>query len=121
MIQKLEMKGTADTPDITLDGQNGNLEITGRALTDDARKSFKPVLDWLKEYAKSPQPNTQLSFKLEYLNTDSSKLILDILTILEQVPGAKVCWYFKDEDEDMEETGEELAELVKVPFEFRTY
>ena len=121
MMQKMEMKGTTDTPQIVLDGQNGNFEISGRALTVDARKFFKPVLEWLKEYTESPQPATQLNFKLEYINTDSSKVILDILTILEQVQGVKVYWYFKEDDEDMEETGEELAELVKVPFEFRTY
>jgi hypothetical protein len=120
-MQNLEMKGTADTPDIALNAQTGTLEISGRALVEDARKFFKPVLDWVKEYAKSPAPVTQLNVKLEYLNTDSSKVILDILTALEQVEKSKVCWYFREDDEDMEETGEELAELVKVPFEFKTY
>jgi hypothetical protein len=62
---------------------------------------------------------TNFTFKFEYLNTESAKSILDIITLLESISGARVCWYFNEDDEDMEEIGEELAELVSVPFEFK--
>jgi hypothetical protein len=120
-MQMLEMKGTHETPAVTMDPKSGNMEIAGRALTDNAGPFFKQVLEWLNEYAKSPQRSTLLTFKLEYVNPAFSKSILDMLGLLEKIPNARVLWYFHDEDEDMEETGEELAELVKVPFEFRTY
>jgi hypothetical protein len=120
-MQTLEIKGTSETPGILLDGQNGTFEISGRALVTDARSFFKPALEWLHEYANAPRPATRLTVKLEYLNNESSKVILDFLTILEKVNGSRVYWYFKEDDEDMEEAGEELAELVNVPFEFKTY
>lgn len=120
-MQTLEMKGTAETPNILLNGQEGNLEFSGRALADDSGKFFKPVLEWTSEYTRAPRSSTRVSFKLDYLNNGASKAILDILTILEKVQGVKVYWYFKEDDEDMEEAGEELAELVKVPFEFIAY
>jgi hypothetical protein len=46
-------------------------------------------------------------------------MVQDILTALEKIKGVKVVWYFHDEDEDMEEMGIELAELVEIPFEHR--
>ena len=64
---------------------------------------------------------TTFVFKLEYFNTASSKLILDVLYALEDIKGIKVRWYFNEEDEDMEEAGQEFSELVEIPFEFVTY
>lgn len=117
----LEIKGTSETPAVKLDPENGLLEISGRALAEDAAAFFKPVLNWIADYAKSPRTSTSLNFKLEYNNPASSKVFLDMIGLIEKLPGARVHWYFHDEDEDMEETGEELAELVKIPFEFVTY
>jgi hypothetical protein len=73
------------------------------------------------EYAKDPLPETTFDFKLEYFNTASSKLILDVLTALEDIENAKVAWYFYEDDEDMEEAGEEFSELVDVDFELKSY
>ena len=67
----------------------------------------------------------EFEFKLEYFNTASSKLILDVLTKLEDVKNSgkaiTVLWYFYDDDEDMEEAGEEFSELVDLEFEFKEY
>lgn len=45
----------------------------------------EPILEWLNPYAKDPLPETELTFKFTYFNTASSKLILDILTVLEKM------------------------------------
>jgi hypothetical protein len=58
---------------------------------------------------------------LEYFNTASSKLILDVLSALEDIKDMKILWYFHEDDEDMEEAGQEFSELVEIPFEFKTY
>ena len=44
--------------------------------------------------------------------------MLDLLLILENIEGAKIKWYYLEEDYDMEEAGEEFAEIIDVPFEF---
>lgn len=117
----LNLEGTEDTPKIIFDNQNKVYEISGRSLPEDSAEFFQPVLDWLNEYKDGPDAETAFQFKLEYFNTASSKLILDILSKLEEVEGAKVTWYYHEDDEDMEEAGEEFSELVDVPFEFKTY
>jgi hypothetical protein len=120
-MEIINLEGTEDTPKIILDKTNKIFEISGRSLPEDSAEFYQPVLDWLTEYAKDPLPETIFDFKLEYFNTASSKLILDVLTALEDIENAKVAWYFYEEDEDMEEAGEEFSELVDVDFELKPY
>jgi hypothetical protein len=42
------------------------------------------------------------------------------LTKLEDIEGAKVNWYYFEDDEDMEEAGEEFSELIEVEFELHS-
>lgn len=118
-MDPLHISATNETPDVVLDASLGQFEITGRSLSDNPQGFYQAVLKWLGDYAVAPISETHFTFKFEYLNTESAKSILDILTMLESIRGAKVSWHFNEDDEDMEEIGEELAELVNVPFEFK--
>ncbi len=120
-MDTLISKGIENTPSIILDKENGIFEISGRSLPENAALIYNPVLEWIKTYSAAPNPTTELVLKFEYLNTASSKLILDIFSALGPIKGSKILWYFHDDDEDMEEVGEELSELTDIPFEFRTY
>ncbi len=120
-MEIISLEGTEDTPKIILDSKNGIFEISGRSLPEDSAEFYAPILEWLDNYAESPNAETKFVFKLEYFNTASSKLILDILSKLEDVENTTVMWYFHEDDEDMEEAGEEFSELVEIPFEFETY
>src|SRR5690554_6017844 len=120
-MEILNLEGTEDTPKIFLDKGNGIFEISGRSLPEDSAEFYQPVLDWIAAYGEDANPETLFTFKLEYFNTASSKLILDVLCALEEVSGVSIDWYFHEDDEDMEEAGEEFSELVEIPFEFKTY
>ncbi|WP_089678645.1 DUF1987 domain-containing protein [Catalinimonas alkaloidigena] len=120
-MEIISLEGTEDTPKIILDGKNGIYEISGRSLPEDSAEFYGPVLEWLDQYADAPNSATEFVFKLEYFNTASSKLILDILSKLEDIDNASVVWYYDEDDEDMQEAGEEFSELVEVPFEFKTF
>ena len=120
-MKALIVEGTDDTPKIILDKEGGVFEISGRSLSEDSVEFYKPVLDWIADYAKTPNDSTVFIFKLEYSNTASSKLIQDIMNALEKISETKIIWYYQEEDEDMEQAGYEFAELVEIPFEFKTY
>jgi hypothetical protein len=120
-MQIINLEGTEDTPKILLDKGNGIFEISGRSLPEDSAEFFQPVLDWIDEYKEQANPKTEFVFKLEYFNTASSKLILDILSNLEDIENTTIQWYYHEDDEDMQEAGEEFSELVELPFEFHTY
>jgi hypothetical protein len=120
-MEIFKLKATEDTPEILLDKKNGLFEISGRSIPENSAKFYKPVLAWIGDYSNEPNPVTEFVFKLEYFNTASAKVILDVLYALERIPNMKIQWYFNEDDEDMEEAGEEFCELVKIPFEFKTY
>lgn len=120
-MEILNLEGTEDTPKIMLDKKNGIFEISGRSLPEDSAEFYRPVIDWINNYGKDPNPATEFTLKLEYFNTASSKLILDVLSSLEDIKNMKIVWYFHEDDEDMEEAGQEFSELVEIPFEFKTY
>ncbi len=126
-MQVIKIQGTDDTPAVTLDVNKSNphLEISGRSLPEDVVAFYDPILEWLDDYAEEPLKKTIFNFKLEYFNTASSKLILDILLKLEDMydDGKDVLarWHFPDDDEDMEEAGEEYADIVEIPFEQVSY
>jgi hypothetical protein len=120
-MQIINLEGTEDTPKIILDKSNGIFEVSGRSLPEDSAEFYQPVLDWIDDYKANPNGSTEFVFKLEYFNTASSKLILDLLSQLEDISGVTVHWYYHEDDEDMQEAGEEFSELVEVPFEFMTY
>src|ERR1700754_10232 len=102
-MEILHLEGTSDTPKIILDKGNNIFEITGRSLPEDSVEFYKPVLQWIANYAKGPNAVTEFCFRLEYFNTSSSKLILDVLSALEEIPGMKIEWCYQEDDEDMEE------------------
>ncbi|MBC7920098.1 MAG: DUF1987 domain-containing protein [Ferruginibacter sp.] len=120
-MEIINLEGTEDTPKILLNKPNGIFEISGRSLPEDTAEFYKPVLEWLERYTADPNPETPFVFKLEYFNTASSKLILDVLSKLERIKGTTISWYHHEDDEDMEEAGSEFSELVEVEFEFKTY
>jgi hypothetical protein len=124
-MDELIIEGTEDSPQITLDLNANIMEISGRSLPEDVNTFYEPTLSWIEEYSKNPLPSTTFNFKLTYFNTASSKVILDILTefeeMIEEGHQVLVRWHFPDEDEDMQEAGEEYADMVDVPFEMVSY
>jgi len=125
MLKDLNITGTEDTPAIRYDRENNIFEISGRSLPEDVVTFYKPVMEWLDDLEKEPVKDLVFVFKLDYFNTASSKLILDILLkvndiFLEGTPMV-VRWMFLEVDRDLEEAGEEYSELIELPFELVSY
>ena len=118
-MQALKIEATDQTPKVVLNKDTNTFEFSGRSLTDKALEFYSPVMQWMTDYAKTPNAKTEVVFKMEYMNTASSKALFDLFAVLQTVSGSKIVWCFADEDEDMEETGEEFSALVKIPFEMR--
>jgi hypothetical protein len=120
-MENIIWEGTGRTPAIKLDAENGYVEIAGRSIPENSISFYKPVFDWLDEYANNPKPQTEVIFNLEYFNTSSSKCILDILRKLEQLPEnghlINIKWFYEEGDEDMEESGNDFKSLINVNIE----
>jgi hypothetical protein len=124
-METIKIAGTDDTPDVVLDKDANKFIISGRSLPEDVASFYDPLLEWMDEYASEPLDKTEFEFKLEYFNTASSKMLLDILLKLEEMAeeGHEILvkWYYPEDDEDMQEAGEEYEDIVDIPFEHISY
>lgn len=124
-MEVLTRQGTDDTPSVVLDKDKGVFEFSGRSLPEDVQDFYGPILAWIEEYGKEPNGNTDVCFKLEYFNTASSKMLLDVLLKFEEINDASgnvvIKWHYHEDEEDMKEAGEEYEDIVSVPFEYVEY
>ncbi len=121
-MTEFKIDKTDSTPQIYLDKNSGKFEMKGKSFPEESRSFYAPVLEWLENYAKDPKEETLFEFKMEYFNSSSALIILEILNILDSIykTGKKVTisWNYLEIDEDMLDAGEEYAELVSLPFEY---
>lgn len=120
-MEVLTILKTDDTPEVLFDKKNGIFLISGRSLPEDAVEFYRPLFAWIKTYEIEPNPTTEFIFKLEYANTASSKLIQDFLLALEKISGVTIVWSYYDGDDDMEEMGRELSDMIDLPFKFENF
>ncbi|MEO5980033.1 MAG: DUF1987 domain-containing protein [Chryseolinea sp.] len=116
----LRMEGGDDTPQVHLNQDKQIFEISGRSLPEDVVSFYAPIIAWVTDYSKSPNAATEFSFKLDYFNTASSKIILDLISQLKTINGSRIIWYSYEDDEEVQDAGREFSEQVDIPFEFRT-
>ncbi|MDD3566812.1 MAG: DUF1987 domain-containing protein [Bacteroidales bacterium] len=121
-MEKIVIEPTNETPKVVLDKDNSIFEFSGNSLPEDVSTFFFPILSWFDEYAKAPNPTTQVKFNFEYYNTSSSKMILKLLEKFRDIHRSgfdvEVHWHYLEDDEDMIEAGEDYSENIKVPFKF---
>lgn len=102
--------------------KNGMLEISGKAIPDAEIDFWTPITGWFNDYMANPANNTIFSFRIDYLNTSSSKEILHMLYRLNELKergySASVKWEYNEGDLDMLEVGRDYEHMVKVPFQF---
>ncbi|HLW08439.1 MAG TPA: DUF1987 domain-containing protein [Marinilabiliaceae bacterium] len=124
-MEVINIKGTDDTPNVILDKSSGQFELSGRSLPEDVSSFYEVVLNWIDEYAADPLDRTEFNIKLEYFNTASSKVILDILLKFEEIVenGKEVVvkWFYHEDEEDMLEAGEEYSDIVDIAFDYVVY
>lgn len=124
-MEVINIEATDETPKVILDAGNGTFEFSGKSLPEDVTIFFNPILEWIESYGETPNSETVVVMKMDYFNTASSKLILDILMAFEEIhednEGVKVEWYYREDDEDMEEAGDEFSDIVEIPFDLKEY
>jgi len=119
-MESIQVEGSPKTPEINFNHESGIIEIKGRSIPENSIEFYKPMIDWLEEYAGAPQSKTVVNIQLEYFNTSSSKCILDVFKKLEVISkdgnDVEVNWYYEEDDEDMLEAGEDYQSIIRIPF-----
>lgn len=116
-MEDIQIEGTPKTPSVKFTSGEGSLEIKGRSIPENSIEFYKPLMDWIEQYATAPQKKTEVNIQLEYFNTSSSKCILDLFKKLEVINEQIVTnWYYEEDDEDMLEAGEDYDAIINIPF-----
>ena len=121
-MEPISIEGTPKTPTVKFDSGQGILEIKGRSSPENSVEFYKPLVNWLKEYAMGPGDRTIVNIQLEYFNTGSSKCILEIFKKLESIYKSKhevlVNWHYQEHDDGIMEAGEDYKFMTGLPFKF---
>jgi hypothetical protein len=119
------LKKTFNTPEVKLNPSEGYLIIEGRSIPEDPNDFYEDIISHLEEYYQNPQVLTKIDLKLENVNSGSSKVLLEILRMIEsQYDNDNDCiinWYYEEDDESIQELGQHYKNTVKVPFNLVEY
>jgi hypothetical protein len=114
-MTNLILEATKSTPAIRFDATEGVLEIKGKSYPENSAKFYGPILDWICAYLETSRATgVQLSLELVYLNSSSSKALLNLLDMLDRsAKGGRnvvINWRYHEEDDTALECGEEFKE-----------
>ncbi len=124
-MQDLIIQGTNKTPSIDFK-INGELKIEGRSIPENTYDFYKPIVNWVETLKNSIPSSITLTVKLEYINTSSSKLILEIFKILDEIFTSKkseveIVWLYDYDDDENREEGHNYKSELNVPFNIKAF
>jgi len=120
MMEHLQIARSKDTLAIDFNAETGILALEGSSYPENPLDFFDPLTDWFTRYTQSIRGSLTVNITIDYLNTSSSKCLLDFLEMLDAYhqSGGEITlnWYYEEDDEDMQEAGEELCEDLALPY-----
>jgi uncharacterized protein (DUF2225 family) len=117
------LKGSEKTPQINFEFETGQLEIKGKSVPEDSFKFFQPMNEWIDRYLEQPKSQTTLNVALEYFNTSSAKVLLELFKKMNLLhksgkSNIKINWVYESDDDDMLEAGYDYQRTLDVPLNF---
>ncbi len=121
-MKPLKILATDSSPAINFDPKKGKFQIAGNSLPENSRGFYQPVIEWLDQYAESPNPETEIEFKMILLNTSSTKLFIDIFRKINKIveysdSEVNVVWNYVYGDDDIHDVGVDFRDFCKADFE----
>jgi len=112
-MEKLTIKATKYTPEISLDPQ-GTLCIMGKSYPENTFEFYTPVIEWIEAYFQGQLASkTTIHMKIIYFNSSSSKLFFDFFDLLEEhisTHTIEINWIYDSENENVAEAGQDFIE-----------
>lgn len=109
----LDIAPSEYTPHIYFESAADTLWIKGESYPENAWAFYAPLFEWARALVVTKRP-LKVCFQLDYLNTSSTKMLLDFLTQLEEYhavgSSVSLVWYYQPGIEVMKEAGEDLFE-----------
>lgn len=119
-MENLFIKKTDETLEINFNAETGVLEMNGSSYPENSIEFFEPLVNWISNYMLEITGKITMNLRLDYLNSSSIKFISDIVDKLSLYSSSgadvEVNWFYKSEDDDILEMGEDLKEDTSLTF-----
>lgn len=118
-MNSIHIESTKSSPAVAYDASGKVLKIEGQSYPEYALKFYDPVFNWIKNSFDTDSSLT-VEIYLSYMNTSSSRCIMEIVDILEEAfekgKKASIRWIYDQENEYALEMAEEFKEGMNLPF-----
>ncbi len=118
----LNITANIDTPSVVCDHIKGFILIKGISIPENSMGFYEGIIKWVANNIDVNLPNFDINIQLEYFNTSSLKSLLNLMKKAIEKNNddfrVRVKWHYDEDDEDMRYRGEELALILKYPFEY---
>ena len=114
-MNDFRIDATVKTPEILGVVEDSFISIKGKCIPEDSREFFSSFRNWLLEFTDKTTDPIKVEVDLEYFNTSTSNILLDIFKHLSRVGQSKkvsIVWIYEEDDLDMEEVGEDYKLMV---------
>lgn len=122
-MENLTFEKTPQTPQVYLN-TSGELSIKGISTPHNVQKFYQQVFDWLNEYKNTNPKTINLTLEIEYLNTSSSRIFVELLVLVKSFKDTgtnlSITWRYEEDDEDIYDLGEDLRLSSKTEFKYIT-
>ncbi len=121
-MESLLIEAGNNTPMLHFSPDSGILVFRGKSIPENTLKFYSPVKAWVTEYLQQPASETVLDVYLEYFNTSSAKMLIELFKQVQEAHLAgrtvmRMVWRYETADLDMQEAGEDMKNLLKVDVE----
>lgn len=122
-MNDLIIDATRSSPAIRFEAASRRLSLSGESYPENAAVFYAPVFEWVKAFLAElgPGESVAVEFEIGYLNSSSTKVILNLLDLFDFAAQAgaaiRVDWRYDPGNETAIECGEDFsAELTAVEF-----
>jgi len=119
-MENIELPQTEHTPTVLCNATDGSISITGDSLPEDAKAFYQQIIDWVRTVQTEGTLGVKARLFFNYFNSSSAKQIIKLFYAMEEVADSgksvEIEWCHAANDVMIKERGEELAQLVELPF-----
>ena len=118
-MRDLYILPTTKTPEIDF-RKKGILNITGNSYPENVNQFYGEIMIWLDQFLELNTDTISINVDLTYINTSSTKAILNIISKVNAAAKSKIniSWIYEIEDDDMYVAGKDFEKLSKLKFDF---
>jgi hypothetical protein len=118
-MKELIFERTPKTPYVNLNADTGEMRLVGRSIPENPEEFYEPVFNWVDDYYAKKPKKTRVNLQLEYINSGSSKFIMELLQKLaihhHNNLETTINWYYEEDDESLLELGKHYQAMLDIP------